>query len=263
MKQRDVIADLTADGKELEKILDGLGEADWRLPTPATGWSIAHQVGHLAFIFRLAGTAAADPDAFNAMIAKASANFDAAVNGALADYIGDPPEVLLSRWRTERDASLKALAAVPADQLVPWLVRPLPPAVLACAGAMELFAHGQDIMDTLKLTPTYTDRLWHVTWFVTLVWDFGYQSRGLTPPDTQFRYELTAPSGTQWTFGPEDAPQKISGPAKDLCLLATRRRHRTDLSLTPTGPDAEQWLDIAQCYRGPAGKGRQPGQFST
>jgi uncharacterized protein (TIGR03084 family) len=263
VKQRDVIADLTVDGAELGGVLAGLAEADWRLPTPATGWSVAHQVGHLAFIFRLAGTAASEPEVFTAMIAKASVDFEAAVSGALAEYLGDPPEVLLSRWRAERDASVKALAAVPADQLVPWLVRPLPPAVLACAGAMELFAHGQDIMDTLGITPVRTDRLWHVAWFVTLTWDFGYQSRGLTAPGTRFRYELTAPSGALWTFGPEDAGQRISGPAEDLCLLATRRRHRDDLALTAVGADAGQWLDIAQCYRGPAGEGRRPGQFSN
>jgi hypothetical protein len=29
-----------------------------------------------------------------------------------------------------------------------------------------------------------------------------------------------------------------------------------------TGADADQWLDIAQAYRGPAGEGRRPGQFA-
>jgi uncharacterized protein (TIGR03084 family) len=258
-----VISDLTADAKEFEGLVSGLAEADWERPTPATGWTVANQVAHLAFVFHLAGTAAGDPDLFTAMIAKVGANFDAAVNGALDDYRADPPEVLLSRWRAERDTAIKALAAVPADQLVPWLVRPLPPAVLGCAGMMELFAHGQDIADALGVTRERTDRLWSVAWFVTLTWDFGYQSRGLTPPDTQFRYELTAPSGAVWEFGPADAEQRITGPAEDFCLLATRRRHRDDLALTATGADADAWLDIAQAYRGPAGEGRRPGQFQA
>ncbi len=261
MTQRDVISDLTAEGKEVEELLAGLDAADWQRPTPAAGWTVADQIAHLAFIFRIAGLAAADPETFTAMAAKASANFQGAVNAALEEYRGDPPEVLLSRWRTERDTAIKALAAVPGDQLVPWLVRPLPPVVLACAGMMELFAHGQDVADALGVTRPGTDRLWHVAWFTTLTWDFGYESRGLTPPEVQFRYELTAPSGAAWEFGPADAEQRITGPGKDFCLLATRRRHRDDLAVQAVGPDADHWLDIAQCYRGPAGEGRQPGQF--
>jgi enediyne biosynthesis protein E11 len=259
--QRDVIADFTADAKEFEGLVAGLDEGGWRLPTPAPGWTVSHQVAHLAFIFRLAGTAASDPELFAAMAAKAAGNFEAAVNAANEQYLGGPAEVLLSRWRDERDTAIKALAAVPANQVVPWLVRPLPPAVLCCAGMMELFGHGQDIADALGVTRVHTDRLWHVAWFTTLTWDFGYQSRGLTPPEVQFRFELTAPSGATWEFGPADAEQRITGPAEDLCLLAIRRRHRADLALTAVGADADNWLDIAQAYRGPAGEGRQPGQF--
>jgi uncharacterized protein (TIGR03084 family) len=135
--------------------------------------------------------------------------------------------------------------------------------VLACAGMMELFAHGQDIADALGVTRTPDDRLWHIALFATLVWDFGYQSRGLTPPDTQFRYELTAPSGALWEFGPADAEERITGPAEDFCLLVTRRRHRDDLRLTAMGEEADRWLDLAQAYRGPAGAGRRPGQFAA
>jgi uncharacterized protein (TIGR03084 family) len=259
--QRDVIADLTAEGHEVEALITGLDEASWATSSPAPGWTVAHQIAHLAFIFRLAGTAAADPELFAAMTAGAAADFEGAVNAALGEYLGDPPEVLLSRWRAERDTAIKALAAVPGDQLVPWLVRPLPPAVLACAGLMELFAHGQDVADALGVTREPTDRLWHLAWFATLTWDFGYQARGLTAPDVQFRYELTAPSGDLWEFGPADAEQRITGPAHDFCLLVTRRRHRDDLAVTAVGPDAEHWLDIAQAYRGPAGEGRRPGQF--
>lgn len=262
MIDRDVIADLTAEVHEVDQLVDGLEDDEWQLPTPAPGWTVANQIAHLAFIFRLAGTAASDPEQFARMTANAAASFSDAINAALLDYRDDPPEVLLSRWRAERDSAIKALAAVPPDKVVPWLVRPLPPAVLACAGIMELFGHGQDIADALKITRRRTDRLWHLAWFATLTWDFGYQARAITPPDVQFRYELTAPSGALWEFGPANSAERITGPAEDFCLLVTRRRHRDDLALTATGAEADHWLDIAQAYRGPAGEGRRPGQFS-
>lgn len=261
-EQRDVFSDLAKEAGVVDGLVSGLDEAGWAQPTPAPGWTVAHQIAHLAFIFRLAGTAASDPELFTAMTASAADDFEGAVNAALNLYLPDQPEVLLNRWRDERDTAIKSLAAVPGDQVVPWLVRPLPPYVLACAGLMEVFGHGQDIADTLGVTREPTDRLWHLVLFSTLVWDFGYQSRGLTPPDTQFRFEITAPSGELWAFGPEDAEQRISGPALDFCLLVTRRRHRDDLALVATGADADHWLDIAQAYRGPAGPGRTPGQFS-
>ncbi|OZM71915.1 TIGR03084 family protein [Amycolatopsis antarctica] len=260
---QDVIDALSTDAHEVDRLVAELGESEWDTPTPAPGWTVKDQIGHLAFIFRIAGMAAGEPKAFTAMTAGIDGGgaFDAAVNAALADYVGDPAEVLLARWRAERDTGIKQLAAVPADQVVPWLVNPLPPSVLACAGMMELFAHGQDIADALGVVRTHTDRIAYLVEFAVRTKDFGYQARNLTPPDEEFRFELVSPSGRILTSGPEDAGQRITGSAADFCLLATRRRHRDDLDLGAVGAEADRWLDIAQAYRGPAGAGRRPGQF--
>ncbi|GAA3071209.1 TIGR03084 family metal-binding protein [Streptosporangium carneum] len=260
---QDVISDVTTEGEEVDRLVAGLDAAGWALPTPAPGWTIKHQIAHLIFIFRLAGLAASDPETFKALAAGAGKDFNGAVNAALEEYLNDPPETLFARWQAEREASLKALAAVPEDQTVPWLVRPLPPAVLASAGYMELFGHGQDIADALGVRREPTDRIRHLVGFAVLTKEFGYLSRGLTPPQEEFRFELTSPSGERWEFGPEDAAQRITGPAHDFCLLVVRRRHRDDLALTASGAEADRWLDIAQAYRGPAGAGRSPGQFAT
>jgi uncharacterized protein (TIGR03084 family) len=259
----EVLADLAAEGAEFDRLLAGLTEDQWTAPTPAPEWTVAHQVAHLAATFRIAATAASDPSAFMAMTAGLSPDFNANVTAALSAYLRDPHPKLLERWQTERAAAIAALAAVPAGTVVPWLVRPLPPGVLAGAGLMELFAHGQDVADALGIRLTRTDRLRHVVAFAVLTWDFGYQARGLTPPDVQFRFELTSPSGLRWEYGPADAEQWIHGPAEDFCLLVTRRRHRDDLALTAGGTDADRWLDLAQAYRGPAGEGRRPGQFAA
>ena len=258
----ETVADLTAEGDDLEKLIASLSAAEWSLPTPAPGWTIAHQVAHLSFIFHLAATAASDHEAFQVMMEGAQKDFGGAVNAALAAYLTGGPEEQFARWRAERAAASDALAAAPPGDMVPWLVRPLPPVILACAGIMELFGHGQDIFDAMAVQREYTDRIKHLVGFAILVWDFGYQSRGLTPPDQEFRFELTAPSGELWAFGPDTAADKVTGPAVDFCLLVTRRRHRDDLALIATGAEADRWLDIAQAYRGPAGDGRTPGQFS-
>jgi uncharacterized protein (TIGR03084 family) len=254
-----VFTHLAAETEAVDAMVSGLDEAQLGLPTPAPGWTVAHQVGHLAFIFRLAGAAAADPEVFAAMTAGAEKDFDGAVNAALQPYLAESPEGLIARWQNESTDAIKALSAVDAP-VVPWLVRPLPPAVLACAGMMELIGHGQDIADALGVERPLTDRIKWVCGFAVQVWDFGYLARGETPPDTAFRFELTSPSGELWEFGPEDATQKITGSAAHFVLLVTRRRHRDDTNLKAIGADADHWLDIAQAYRGSPGPGREAGQ---
>ncbi|HEY9472589.1 MAG TPA: TIGR03084 family metal-binding protein [Mycobacteriales bacterium] len=259
----DVIADLTAEGDSVDQMVADLRPDQWTIPTPAPGWTIGHQIAHLTATFRMAGMAAADPTAFVAMTAGLSDDFDANVTAALSEYLTDPPGVLRARWQAERATAVKALAAVPPGHTVPWLVTPLPPAVLAAAGMMELFGHGQDIADALGVPRHHTDRIRHVTAFAVRTWEFGYHAHGLTPPQVEFRYELTSPTGALWTFGPPDSPERVGGPAVDFCLLVTRRRHHRDLNLTVSGDHTAEWLTIAQAYRGPAGPGRAPGQFPT
>lgn len=262
-QQPDPIGALTAECDELDELLAGLDDQQWELPTPAPGWTIADQVAHLAATFKLAGLSPSDPEAFRALVGRLDPDFSVNVDNAMREFRSDSPEVLFSRWQAERTAAVKALAAVPGDQLVPWLVNPLPPAILAMAGMMEAFAHGQDILDALGIRRSRTDRIKFLVAFAVRTWDFGYLARDEPRPAAEFGFDITAPSGDQWQFGPPDATQRISGPAEDFCLLVTRRRHRDDLAVTAVGPDAEHWLDIAQAYRGPAGEGRKPGQFHS
>lgn len=257
----DVYTDLIAEGHVLDDIVAGLDDSQWALPTPAPGWTIKHQVAHLSSMAKIAGIAAADPETFVKIASGAEGDFDGAVNALLAPYLTESPSDLLARWRAEREVATKALSALPPEQLVPWVVREIPAGILAAAGYMELFAHGQDIVDTVHASRPVTGRIRHLVEFAARNRDFGYLVRGETPPADPFRFELTAPSGDLWTLGPADAEQRITGPAVDFCLLVTRRRHRDDLAVVAAGAEADHWLDIAQAYRGSHGPGRTPGQF--
>src|SRR5262245_6690937 len=63
-EQPNVIADLVAEGNEIDRLVCDLDVSQWALATPAAGWTIAHQIAHLAATFRLAALAAADPERF-------------------------------------------------------------------------------------------------------------------------------------------------------------------------------------------------------
>ena len=259
MANSSVYEDLAADADEVEAMVAELSEAEWATDTPSPGWTVKHQIAHLTFVFQLAALAATDPAAFAAQTAAAKTDFQGAVDAALAQYVKPPTDALLAKWREVRETAVKALIAVDPSATVPWLVNPLPPAVLAAAGMLELFGHGQDVADALGRTRVRTDRIGHLAWFGVRTRDFGYLAHGLTPPAEEFRFELTGPSGVVWTFGPAEATQRVSGPAVDFALLVSRRRHRDDLAVSAEGEEADRWLDIAQAYRGPAGAGRRPG----
>jgi len=57
----------------------------------------------------------------------------------------------------------------------------------------------------------------------------------------------------------EGPASKVSGSALDFCLVVTQRRHLTDTKLEVRGDLANEWLEIAQAFAGPPGRGRPPG----
>lgn len=259
----EVLADLAAEGDDVESLVSGLSSDRWSAPTPAAGWTIAHQIGHLASGDELAALAAADPAAFELRLGELTRDVDSYADADAAEAAAVPPEQLLDRWRTARAGLQDALAAVPPGRKVPWMAGSMAPATLATTRIMELFGHGQDIADALGVQRVPTARIAHVARFGVRTRDFGYLMRDRTPPAAPFRVELTAPDGDLWAWGPEDASQAVSGPALDFCLLVTQRRHPADLAITARGAEAQEWLGIAQAYVGRPGPGRAPGQFAA
>ncbi|MFT3873811.1 MAG: TIGR03084 family metal-binding protein [Nocardioides sp.] len=253
-----ILADLAAEGDRLDHLVAGLPEAQWRLPTPAPGWDIATQVAHLAWTDEAAGKAATDKVAWDELVLAAMANPDRIVDEAALTGGAAPPTELLTRWRRARASLALALRAMPEGERLPWFGPPMSPASMATARFMETWAHGLDIYEALGLEPEVTDRIRQVAHLGVRTRDFAFRTRGLTPPADQFRIELIAPFGATWTWGPVDAPQRVTGSAYDFCRLVTQRRHRADTDLLASGADADRWLDIAQAFAGPPGEGRRP-----
>jgi uncharacterized protein (TIGR03084 family) len=255
-----VLSALVAEGDDLDALVGGLDKAGWATSTPAPGWTIAHQIGHLAWTDAIAVLAARDPAAFRAELDHAVSDVDGYVDRIARDRADQPPDALLSGWRVGRAALADVLTAVPNGTRLPWFGPPMSATSMATARLMETWAHGQDVADALGVVRTPTDRLRHVAHLGVRTRDFAYLVNDLAPPAEPFRVELVAPSGELWSWGPDDAAQQVSGPALDFCLLVTQRRHRCDLTLRAIGPEASEWLDLAQAFAGPPGRGRAPGR---
>jgi uncharacterized protein (TIGR03084 family) len=253
-----VFDDLKAEGEDLDRLVAGILDTEWARATPAPGWTIAHQIAHLAWTDDKSLLAVTDPEGFAAEVAEAARRLDDYVEAGAAAGPATPPRALLGRWRNSRTALLDALRQVPHGHKIPWYGPAMSAASMATARIMETWAHGLDVADTLGVSREPTARLRHIARLAFRTRDYAYLVRGETPPAEQFRVEVTGLDGTLWTFGPETASQRVTGPALDLCLVATQRRHRADLSLRAEGKDADHWLDIAQAFAGLPGAGRDP-----
>jgi uncharacterized protein (TIGR03083 family) len=83
---QDVCTDLIAEGTELHDLVADLTADQWAAPTPAPGWSVRHQIAHLAYVTRLVRLAAGDPDAFAAEAAPVQEDFQAGMDARLTAY---------------------------------------------------------------------------------------------------------------------------------------------------------------------------------
>jgi uncharacterized protein (TIGR03084 family) len=254
--------DVAAETTELRLMIAGLDESGWRQDTPAAGWTVADQVGHLAYFDDAAITSATDPDEFAAELERAVAD-DATSADAIVDrYRVLPPAELLVWFDESRARLLDVFRSLDPSVRLPWFGPPMSAASALTARLMETWAHGQDIADALGVVRQPTDRLKHVAHIGVGARAFSFAARGRSVPDAPVRVELAAPGGETWTWGPTDADDRVSGPALDFCLVVTQRRHLDDTALRIEGPAATEWMSIAQAFAGPPGPGRRPGQFA-
>ncbi len=258
---QQVCDDLAAEHADLDEALAGLDEQEWDTPTPAPGWSIRHQIAHLAFFDEQARLAATDPEAFAAAVNAALADSAAFTTGHLQPGLGKTGPELLAWWRSIRVGMLGALRGLEPRARLPWYGPAMGARSFATARLMETWAHGQDVADALGLRRTPTDRLRHVAHLGVRTFAWSFQNRGLAVPERPVRVELSAPSGAVWTWNEEESANAVLGDAEDFCLVVTQRRHVADTGLQQVGPIARQWMEIAQAFAGPPGPGRRPGHF--
>jgi uncharacterized protein (TIGR03084 family) len=254
-------ADAAAETAALLEILDALPDAEWQRPTPAPGWSIADQVSHLAYFDEVAVTSATDPGAFAAELGRVIGAGRADPDAIVARYRQMTAGELRDWFGRARGDLLSVFAGLDPALRVPWFGPPMSVASSLTARLMETWAHGQDIADTVGAQRQPTHRLRHVAHIGVAARAFSYAEHQLPAPADPVRVELVAPSGELWTWGPSGAPDRVTGPALDFCLLVTQRRHRQDTAVVAVGPMASQWLSIAQAFAGPPGAGRTAGQF--
>jgi uncharacterized protein (TIGR03084 family) len=256
-----LIADLAAETGELSTVLRRLTPADWDTGTPAAGWTVRDQVTHLAFFDNATLLSIADRPAFEAQRRELL---------ALGEHF---PDVVAARYRDRsgpeardcflhsRDALLAAYRAADLELRLPWYGPDMGLASSLTARLMETWAHGQDVIDAIGGRRQPTARLRRVADLGVRTFAFSFVLHGFPPPADRVRVELTGPDAQRWTWGPDNAANRVGGEAQEFCLVVVQRRNVADTSLTVTGPVAAQWMSIAQAFAGRPSDPPPPGRI--
>ena len=261
---KEICRDLQDEYQVLDNMVAELDAAGWALRTHCAGWSVKDQICHIAFFDAAAREAVTDAAAFARsaeLLFKDLDSFESFNQKTLTRGRQMTVAELLAWWRTERSLLIRALALLDPKSRLPWYGPPMSAKSFATARLMETWAHGQDVADALKIHRTPGDSLRHIAHLGVKTFGWSFANRNLPIPEKPVRVELTAPSGSRWVWGPENAVDLVRGSAEDFCLVVTQRRHVDDTALEARGDVAAEWMKQAQAFAGPPDKGPPPGMF--
>lgn len=246
----DVVNALRGQLNELDLLVSGLDYTDWAKASACPGWSVADVLVHLAQTNEVA--IASVEDRWDEVFAMWG---DSADSTTVDELAGAAVEMSSRRsgpdvrkwWKRTADAMVLAFDATDPGARVPWVVGDMAARTLCTTRLSETWIHTTDIAHGLDVVVAPTNRLWHIARLVhrTIPYAFGRANR---PAPDRVRFDLTAPDGPSWTFGDDDAPTLVTGPAEELCLVAGQRVHAGDTALVATGPDAAPVLELMRTF---------------
>lgn len=263
MSLADLIDDLVAEQTDLDRIVADLPPEQFAAATPSPRWSVADQLGHLAYFDRTAALAITDPEAFDThrkeLFGAPSGSDDDLDNATLGEYRAMDSTELLESWRQARTELAAAARTLGEKDRVEWYGPSMGAKSFLTARLMEAWAHGQDVADTVAAERSATNRLIHIAQLGVITQKWSFLVRGEEPLPVEVAVRLDPPSGGDaWTWGADDASDNVSGPAEDFCLVVTQRRHVDDTALTVVGEHAERWMANAQAFAGGPTTGPAP-----
>ena len=249
----ELVDDLVSEQDYLDNQLRDVPAAAWATPSPAEGWLLRDCIAHLAEMDVSAATIAATgsgPTGGGAAAPPLSGRQVEARKLKIAERIG--------YWRDGRAQLAAAVRPLEGRARLPWAGNTMSVRSFTTARLMEAWSHGLDAIDAAGGTHKDSDRLKHIAQIGIMTRDYAYRAHQLEPNPEPMRVELEAPSGSLWTWGPEDARIRITGYAGDFCRVVTQRISYLDTDLKTEGEAAVEFLQVAQAFAGPPGKGRPP-----
>jgi uncharacterized protein (TIGR03084 family) len=243
--------DFCDESAALAERLVTLSDAYFERPTLFKGWTINNILRHLHVWNIAAGRSLDGEDAFAAFLSalmggERGLSFNAMESRYLEGLSG---AALLSAWRDEYLRLSERFSATDPKARLKWVGPDMSAISSITARLMETWSHAQAVYDVLGVVRANTDRIGNIVRLGVNTFGWTFKNRKEEPPGPMPRLCLTAPSGAVWEYGEGD--DLITGLAAEFCQVVTQCRNIGDTQLQVTGPVAERWMAIAQCFAGP------------
>ena len=255
--------DLRAEADELRAFLATLGADDWAKPTLFMRWTSWDVVAHLHFFDRVSLLALTDEGAFAAKRKDMIASFTKGeTNAEMARREFGPlePGELLERWHATCREMADQLGRSDPKRRIPWFGPDMGVRMFTTARFMEVWAHGQEVYDLMRVRRTHSDRIKNIAVIGMKTFAWTFVNRGLEVPGPPPQVRLVAPSGAIWEWNEPSASECITGDAVDFCHVVTQGRSVADTGLEVVGEVATRWMSIAQCFAGGPADPPKPGE---
>ena len=256
----EILRDLEDEHRSLAQVLETLGDEHWRCETASPGWQIRHQISHLEFFDRRAVLALTEPEEFAEDRRRLMSAAPEDLSIALAQT-AEPLE-LLTAWTLNSHRLVEVGLQADPSARVPWYGPSMSVKSFLTARLMECWAHGEDIAAAVSFDREPTDRLRHVAHIGVATRPFCLTINGLPADDSLITIQLQSPSGDRWvwTSGTSEShreEQLVTGSALDFCRVVTQRQSIEESSLIVKGTAAQSWMEVAQAFAGPPGRGQK------
>ncbi|MBI1238609.1 MAG: TIGR03084 family protein [Alphaproteobacteria bacterium] len=255
--------DFREESDTLAAILEPLDDAAFEQETLFKRWTINDVLVHL-HVFNLAANMTLEDGAkFVAFyteigrLMKGGGGLRAAQNAWLPAPRG---RALFETWRDAYRSTAENYHDVDPRARLKWAGPDMSARSCITARQMETWAHGQEVFDVLGVLRRDSDRIRNIAHLGVTTYGWTFVNRKQTPPEPVPYVRLTAPSGAIWEWNEPQADNCVEGSANEFCQVVTQVRNIKDTALKTRGPNAEQWMAIAQCFAGAPADPPAPGE---
>ena len=243
--------DFRDESAALALLLAPLSDEDFETRTLFKGWTISQILRHLHVWNIAAGKSLDGEDAFSAFLGQLmGGERGLSFNAMESRYLdGLSGAALLNAWRDEFDRLADRFDIVDPKLRLKWVGPDMSAISSITARLMETWAHAQAVYDVLGVERVDQDRIGNIVRLGLNTFGWTFKNRKEEPPGPMPRLRLTALSGAVWEYGEGD--DLITGQATEFCQVVTQCRNIGDTQLQVSGPVAQRWMAIAQCFAGP------------